>query len=99
MNDLWVYSLETTSWHELKTYGDKPASRSNSTLSYDAVNRQLLLFGGGGPNRQRFNSISILDLATLNWLEIRPCESEKAPWERTYHTAEFKYPYLVVFGG
>jgi hypothetical protein len=22
-----------------------------------------------------------------------------APWERTYHSGEFIYPYLVVFGG
>lgn len=26
-------------------------------------------------------------------------ENEPAPWERTYHSAEFLFPYLVVFGG
>lgn len=68
MNDLWVYSLAETEWKKIKTYGDVPAPRSNSTLSYDPVNRQLLLFGGGGPNRQRFNSVSTLDLVTMNWI-------------------------------
>jgi len=44
------------------TYGDIPQKRSNATLNYDPINKQLLLFGGGGSNKQRFNSINILDL-------------------------------------
>jgi hypothetical protein len=99
MNDLWVYSLESMKWRQVATYGDLPERRSNSTLSYDPLNNQLLLFGGGGHNKQRFNAVSTLDLVTMNWLEILPFETEAAPWERTYHVAEFKYPYLVVFGG
>ena len=87
MNDLWLYSLTNMNWKEVKTYGDIPAQRSNSTLTYDPVNNQLLLFGGGGSNRQRFNSVSFLDLTTMNWLEIQPFETESAPWERTYHIA------------
>lgn len=26
-------------------------------------------------------------------------EDEPAPWERTYHSAELVYPYLVIYGG
>jgi hypothetical protein len=74
-------------WRQLTTYGDIPERRSNSTLCYDPINEQLLLFGGGGPNKQRFNSVSTLDLNTLNWFEIQPIENESAPWERTYHVA------------
>ncbi len=28
-----------------------------------------------------------------------PEEANEAPWERTYHTSEFSYPYLIVHGG
>jgi hypothetical protein len=28
-----------------------------------------------------------------------PEEAAEAPWERTYHTSEFSYPYLIVHGG
>lgn len=24
---------------------------------------------------------------------------ENSPWERTYHSSEFSYPYLITFGG
>lgn len=99
MNDLWVYSLNTMQWQQVSTYGDLPECRSNSTLSHDPINNQLLLFGGGKANRNRFNSVSSLDLTTMNWMEIDPWETEAAPWERTYHIAEFKYPYLIVFAG
>ena len=87
MNDIWVYTLSDMKWKEVVTCGDIPQQRSNSTLSYDLYNDQLLLFGGGGANKQRFNSVSILDLNSLNWLEIPPTESEASPWERTYHAA------------
>jgi len=80
MNDLWCYSLNERSWKQIITFGDIPLCRSNSTLSYDPVNEQLLLFGGGGPNKQRFNSVSTLDLNTLHWFEIPPFEAEASPW-------------------
>lgn len=59
----------------------------------------VVVFGGGGPNKQRFNAVSVLDWSTKVWREIVPKENEPAPWERTYHVAELKYPYMVVFGG
>ncbi|MCB0369686.1 MAG: hypothetical protein KDD45_09650 [Bdellovibrionales bacterium] len=41
-------------------------------MCYDDVNNQLLLFGGGGTNKQRFNTVSSLDLVSMNWIEIEP---------------------------
>ena len=68
-------------------------------MSYDPVNKRIVVFGGGGANKRRFNSLNMLDWATKEWMEIIPKPNEPAPWERTYHTAELYYPYLVVFGG
>jgi hypothetical protein len=75
MNDLWVYSLKNLAWKEVVALGDVPEPRSNSTLNYDSVNNQLILFGGGGPNKQRFNSISVFDLKTEHWVEFPPFEN------------------------
>lgn len=75
MNDLWMYSLKTKSWEKINTFGDIPEQRSNATLNYDSINHQLILFGGGGFNKQRFNSISVLDLNNLNWVELIPFEN------------------------
>lgn len=99
MNDLWTYHAASQQWREVPTSGDRPAQRSNCSMNYDPLNNQLVLFGGGGPNKQRFNCVSVLDWATKNWVEIPPKENEPGPWERTYHTAELKFPYLAVFGG
>jgi hypothetical protein len=68
-------------------------------MCYDEKNNNIVIFGGGAPNKKRFNSIHLLDWNTKQWSEILPKENEQAPWERTYHTAEIFYPYLVVFGG
>lgn len=75
-------------------------------MSYDSENDQVIVFGGGGPNKKRFNTVNILNWMTKEWIEIHPkcihninLENESAPWERTYHVAELFYPYLVVYGG
>ncbi len=57
------------------------------------------MFGGGGVNKTRFNSVYFLDWDTKIWTERTVPEGEPCPWERTYHTSELMYPYLVVHGG
>ena len=57
------------------------------------------MFGGGTDNKQRFNSIYILNATTLKWRKFIFNEIEESPWERTYHTSELFEHYLVVFGG
>ena len=76
MNDLWTYHAASQQWREVPTSGDRPAQRSNCSMNYDPLNNQLVLFGGGGPNKQRFNCVSVLDWATKNWVEIPPKENE-----------------------
>lgn len=67
-------------WKEVKTKGDIPVKRSNATLNYDCANDRLVLFGGGGSNKQRFNTISLLDLSTMEWMEIPAAQNEPSPW-------------------
>jgi Rab9 effector protein with kelch motifs len=87
MNDLWSFDTVTMTWQEHKTTGAVPSARSNCTLHYDQNSNSVLLCGGGGSNKRRFNTISLLDWATKVWTEIEPNENEKAPWERTYHSS------------
>jgi hypothetical protein len=44
-------------------------------MNYDQENNQIVIFGGGGSNKQRFNSISILNWSTMEWIEITPKEN------------------------
>ena len=99
MNDLWSYDATTMKWTEVITTGLRPTQRSNCSMNYDQDSDRIVIFGGGGPNKQRFNTVNILDWKTKIWSEINPKENEEGPWERTYHIAELKYPYLMIFGG
>lgn len=106
MNDLWTFDTISNNWTEIQTTGAVPSRRSNCSLTYDQVNNRVIMFGGGGSNKTRYNTIHLLDWSTKEWTEIVPhgtplayLENETAPWERTYHTAELFYPYLAVFGG
>lgn len=99
MNDVWTFNTITMEWTEVQTKGDIPSNRSNCSMHYDKENDRLIVFGGGGANKQRFNTINILNWQTKEWIEINPKQNEAAPWARTYHSAELFYPHLVVFGG
>jgi hypothetical protein len=99
MNEVWTFSTLTMTWQEHKTCGEVPSVRSNCTAHYDAQSDSVILFGGGGPNKARFNALSVLNWSTKEWSTIEPEPSEEAPWERTYHSSAMLYPYLIVFGG
>lgn len=72
MNDLWTYNQKSMEWEEVATKGTKPTNRSNCSMNYDPINNKIVIFGGGGSNKQRFNAISVLDWATKEWTEIIP---------------------------
>jgi hypothetical protein len=67
MNDMWAFNYSTLKWTEVKTTGDTPENRSNCTLNYDIKTGRIIVFGGGGPNKRRFNTIHILDWNTKIW--------------------------------
>ena len=72
MNDLWTYNQKSMEWEEVITKGAKPTNRSNCSMNYDSVNNKIVIFGGGGANKQRFNAVSVLDWQTKEWTEIVP---------------------------
>lgn len=96
---MWTFNTITMEWNEVMIVGDAPAQRSNCTMHYDEANNRIVLFGGGGAQKRRYNTISLLDWKTKEWIDIAPKQDEPAPEERTYHTSELAYPYLIVFGG
>lgn len=87
MNDLWAFNTITMEWREIHSKGKIPSFRSNCAMNYDKQNNRVVLFGGGGANKRRFNTIHILDWVSKEWSEIKTNDSESTPWERTYHTA------------
>ena len=72
MNDVWSFNTTTMEWMEIKTTGDVPSPRSNCTMSYDSQNDRIVVFGGGGPNKKRFNTVNVLNWGTKEWIEICP---------------------------
>lgn len=70
MNDLWTYHTVSMQWLEIKTFGAVPSHRSNSSFHYDHINNRIIMFGGGGSNKTRFNSIHFLDWNTKIWTEV-----------------------------
>ena len=80
MNDLWTFSTLTLEWKYHETSGNIPEPRSNATLNYDHLNHRLVLFGGGGQGKKRFNSVFALNWITKKWVELEPQNHEHKPW-------------------
>lgn len=75
MNDLWVYHAIDRTWSEVATTGARPSHRSNCSMNYDVKTNQVVVFGGGGPNKQRFNTVNVLDWSTKEWKELNAREN------------------------
>ena len=72
MNDLWAFNTITMEWSEVITHGAVPSYRSNCAMHYDPKANRVVVFGGGGANKNRFNTINVLDWSTKEWTEIEP---------------------------
>lgn len=67
-NDMWVMNLETVSnlhWQELKPKGNPPAPRNGHTMN--ALHEFLIIFGGEGDKKQRYNDVIVFDTEKLEW--------------------------------
>lgn len=67
MNDMWSFNSSNSKWSKVETSGDIPENRSNCTMNYDIKRERIIVFGGGGHNKKRFNTIHILDWNTKVW--------------------------------
>lgn len=57
----------------------------------------MIVFGGLGDGGERFNDLSVLDLATLEW--TKPVTAGVAPEPRSHHGAVLYGDKLIIFGG
>lgn len=72
MNDIWSFNTITMEWNEIQTTGDIPSHRSNCTMHYDSDNDRLIVFGGGGANKLRYDTINLLNWKNKEWTEYSP---------------------------
>ena len=94
-----MFDATNFEWEEWHSTGPAPSKRSNYSLHYNESNQEVLMFGGGSANRQRFGDVWVLSLKNKRWRRIDFGADSAAPWERTYHVSELRYPYLIVQGG
>jgi hypothetical protein len=87
MNDLWSFAGDTMKWTPIATTGSKPSNRSNATMHFDHLHNNIILFGGGGQNKLRYNDIHILNWESKEWRKEESADHAIAPWERTYHSS------------
>jgi N-acetylneuraminic acid mutarotase len=69
-NDTWSYDPATNKWTKLKPGGTLPAKRGGYAMTYDAVRRQVLLFGGMGETAV-FNDTWSYDPAANTWTKVK----------------------------
>ena len=83
-NDLWAFNVNTDRWARIETTGDGPSPRTNSAMVYDAVNDQLVVFGGSisrtGTEFLPLSDTYILDLE----FSLRRLDTE-GPSARLFH--------------
>lgn len=85
-DDFWAFDVNTDTWEELATTGDKPLARTNAQMVYDDLNDRIILFGGNtSPDGLAFRPLDqthILDLDTMEWTRIEPTTKPPA---RLFH--------------
>lgn len=100
--DLWAFDVNTDKWKEIVTKGDKPSARTNSSMVYDDINDQIILFGGNtstsGLHFKAQNDTYILDLKTYTWTRI---QTSPTPRARLFHALvmDGKWKRVIMYGG
>eukprot|EP00924_Labyrinthula_sp_SR-Ha-C_P002360 snap_masked-scaffold_16-processed-gene-1.28-mRNA-1 protein AED:1.00 eAED:1.00 QI:0/0/0/0/1/1/2/0/3701 len=67
LNDLWMFSMTTFEWVEIKqTTGPRPEKRCSHASE---IVKQILIIIGGSNGTRMFNDVKVLNLETLNWTD------------------------------
>eukprot|EP00897_Mesotaenium_endlicherianum_P007798 jgi/Mesen1/7046/ME000369S06375 len=77
LDDVFLLDASSMEWKEMAVTGDKPAARAGHVAV--AASRHLVIFGGFTDERQLFNDLHTLDLATGRWDEHRGLEGVPSP--------------------
>lgn len=86
--------LDTLTWSNPQTFGDKPCRRrAHTTCVY---NNCIYVFGGGD-GVQALNDTYKLDLTDLKWEEVKT--TGQIPIARGYHTSNLIKSQFIVYGG
>jgi uncharacterized protein (TIGR03437 family) len=95
LNDTWVW--DGSNWTE-QSPQTSPGARSASTMVYDSVHRQVVLFGGQGTDKN-FNRLSdTWAWDGANWTQESP---QTSPPARSDHAMAYDsvHEQVVMFGG
>jgi len=95
LNDTWLYRLGTNTWTRMSP-PTSPAPRAQHTLTYDPVNRVMVLIGGSGA--LSFEDIWVYDVAANTWTQVGVTNS---PGARRLHAAVYDpgSAETVMYGG
>jgi len=73
-HDTWAYDVASDTWEERSTSGqigtDKPTVYGRHSMAYDAINKKVVLFGGGDDNENVEDETWIYDYLTDTWTEV-----------------------------
>jgi len=109
-NDVWVLTnangtAGTPVWNQLSPVGGPPATRVNSTATYDPVSNRMTIFGGYNGSSIPYGDTWVLANAngtggTPAWTQIAQASTDY-PAPREAHTAVYDASrnVMIVFGG
>mmetsp|Transcript_4698 Transcript_4698/g.10235 ORF Transcript_4698/g.10235 Transcript_4698/m.10235 type:complete len:548 (-) Transcript_4698:199-1842(-) len=99
LHDLLVLEVDSMSWSQPATTGERPSQREGHTAS--AVGSHMVIFGGAGLDKEdaaiNLSDMHILDTISMSWSQ--PSITGAPPQERRYHTASVVGSTIYVFGG
>jgi len=103
-NNLYVLRIggKPLEWTIIKTEGTSPCGRYDTSLNFYERGNMLVVHGGRtikGENDNSLNDTFILDLLSLNWIEVEYYYKKYAAPQRYSHQAIIIKGDLYIFGG
>lgn len=99
--DLWAFDIAMQSWVQVMTMGTGPSERANSTMVYDPMADELVVYGGNtSTSGLAFNPMGdvwALNLRTSTWREVTTTGT--APTTRLFHSSTIVGRSMWVYGG
>jgi PKD repeat protein len=97
LNDTWIYRISTNSWTRMLP-ANSPAARAQHTLSFDAAQGVVLLFGGVSSSNVAYNDTWVYSVVANTWTQV---SAANPPPARYLHAAVYD-PGIgqhVIYGG